>query len=190
MNREEALSFYHGCDDIEDCWDERFMEHLNFFRTKVPLPSLFQKRIQKLKNDARAASILLKKTFAGNDIVPQVKVGGDSISEVFKSYFDAQNQCFTAMFRTPDPYFLELLAEKLISLTQEMAALIAERSVREPGEVMLSKVPDPMYLIQEIEKHEMKGNRLFSDITNDYDDLLAHEIDRWISLNEKIKENV
>lgn len=190
MNREEALSFYHGCDDIEDCWDERFMEHLNFFRTKVPLPSLFQKRIQKLRNDAKAASVLLERDWSGNDLVPSVEVKGESIAEVFRSYFDAQNQCFTAMFRTPDPYFLEAVAEQLMRLTQEMAALIAERSIRLPKEVVLSNVPDPMYLIQEIENHELKGNRLFSDITNDYNDLLAHEIDRWISLNEKIKDNV
>ena len=192
MTKEEAHSIYFGCEDIEECWEDRLFDHLNFFRTKVPAPTLFMNRIHKLQTDAKAAEILLGMTFEekANLQLGVSLVKKREIRETFDSYYAVLNELRSKMYQSPGPKNLEGLALRIIDLTKEFSTYLSGLFELNSANELIGKEPDPMEVYEAIKKYESKGVRLFEQLDLSKDDALTKELKRYITMNNKFGSNV
>lgn len=191
MTKEEAHSIYFGCEDIEECWEDRLFDHLNFFRTKVPAPTLFMNRIHKLQTDAKAAEILLGMTFEEKaNLQLGVSLVKGEIRETFDSYYAVLNELRSKMYQSPGPKKLEELALRIIDLTKEFSTYVSGAFEVTSVNELIGKEPDPMEVYEAIKKYESAGVRLFEQLDLTLDDTLTKELKRYITMNNKFGSNV
>ena len=188
MTKEEAKLHYQDCEDIEECWEDRFLEHLTFFRTKVPVPSLFLSRLKKLERDKRAAEALGIQ-FRDDCSLPDLPT---FIPDELKSilvYQEGTRRLMEALFFLPNPLKTVKIVEEYLDFTKRFLNSIEFKNV-EGIDVKLSVIPDHMELLKEIKRYELKGILRFSDLDMQDEDILVREVWRIGRLKEKVEQDV
>lgn len=188
MTKEEAKLHYQDCEDIEECWEDRFLEHLTFFRTKVPVPSLFTSRLKKLERDKLAAEALGIQ-FRDDCSLPDLPT---FIPDELKSilvYQEGTRRLMEALFFLPNPLKTVKIVEEYLDFTKRFLNSIEFKNV-EGIDVKLSVIPDHMELLKEIKRYELKGILRFSDLDMQDEDILVREVWRIGRLKEKVEQDV
>lgn len=189
MNKESALSFYLGCEDVEEAWEERFLAHIEFFRTKVAVPKLFQNRIVKLENDWRAAESLLGEQF--DESLTDIELPNFSaiILTSVQAYYASLAEIHGKMHHNPNPPKTIDLAEKKLQLTQRFTAHVSAQcdwSVEE--DLAIGIEPDPMRIFESIRNFDAQGVSRFDQLKPNSLEPLVLEIKRWLRLSEQYKD--
>lgn len=189
MNKETALSFYLACDDIEECWEERFLAHLEFFRTKVAVPKLYRSRISKLRNDWHAAEILMNEQFPNKLVEVEVPAFQNEIFESVKSYYASLAEIHGGMHRNPNPHNVIFLAESKLKLTKHFTQFISEQCDWDVvKELSIGIEPDPMRIFESIRNFESQGVKRFDQLGQHSLEPLVLEVKRWLRISEQFKD--
>lgn len=182
MNKEDALLIYRDCIDVEECWEEKLMEHLNFFRSKAIVPTVFRSRLERLMREAEAAEVLLKETFTEVCGEVQIPEFGGTIRSGFDAYFGGINNLTAELFRSPYPINISFQVNEIIDFSGNFCRFVHDALKWKVEDVKVSVLPDPMLIYRSIESYEMKGIIHFNDLKSDASDDLVAELKRMIYL--------
>lgn len=189
MNKETALSFYLACDDIEECWEERFLAHLEFFRTKVAVPKLYRSRISKLTNDWHAAEVLMNEQFSNEIIEVEIPAFQNEIFASVNSYYASLAEIHGGMHRNPNPQNVIFLAERKLEFTQLFTQFLSEQCAWELSkDLSMGIEPDPMRIFESIRNFESQGVTRFDQLDQHSLEPLVLEVKRWLRIGEQFKD--
>lgn len=181
MTREEALKFFGGTgdpDELQDAYEEQLFEYKQFFLSKAPVSKLFEGRMGKLRKLGDAYGLLADLddnerivTNPGTDARPS-KVNfplpskeGTFIIEAYKSFQEQKNELKRLISNATSAQELIHLAQSLIHLEKQNAAQWSTALESEDG-IIVSREPDPMYLLEAIKTYNKQDGETFAQLKN------------------------
>lgn len=194
MTKEEAKLFFHWEEDqtAEDSWEEKLFEFKQFFLTRPPIPQVFLSRLKKLEK-MRDAYLVLTDQSKEEEVVEEHHDKTYDFSDKVIEAFNLQ-QGFRMKVKS------ELLRSNTFSaiqnsimnwLTHEKSYMLKWR-LNEPidkSDILISKEPDPMELLEEIRQFEKRmGALTFEKVKNDLErlpDMIKNESKRLTLLFDK-----
>jgi len=190
MNREEALLIYRNCEDVEECWEEKLLEHLNFFRSKAIIPSVFRSRLDRLEREAEAAELILEERFPVGFNEIELPSFNGNLRALFDAYYTGVNDLTGEMFRNPSVENIRMQVERLIGFSNRYYMYLHDQLKWDFDEVKVSVLPDPMYIYAAIDAYELKGIMELHDLNSETNDALVSEIKRMIQLFKSFYKDV
>ena len=169
MTQQEAFDYFKSSDEeeIEEIYEEKLFEYKKFFLSKVPVDKLFRGRISQLVQlqaayTAAMASDEKKIAFTLSEfsLLPEQY---DLLSVFFSAYQKVKNELKQKISRSSQANELIVLAEALVSLEKEYAKAWYSEIVTDES-VIVSKEPDPMYLLESIRRFEESGGKTIDDL--------------------------
>lgn len=167
MTREEALLFFGGVtdeDELEDAYETQLFEYKQFFLSKAPIAKLFESRLRKLQKLADAYATLTSAPATGETHHFQVPESADILG-TFQSFQKAKNELKRLISNTASAAALGTLAEALVSLEKENASRWST-ALDDEADIIVSKEPDPMYLLEAIQAYRQQGGETFAQLKN------------------------
>lgn len=169
MTQQEAFDYFKSSDEeeIEEIYEEKLFEYKKFFLSKVPVDKLFRGRISQLVQlqaayTAAMASDEKKIAFTLSEfsLLPEQY---NLLSVFFSAYQKVKNELKQKISRSSQANELIVLAEALVSLEKEYAKAWYSEIVTDES-VIVSKEPDPMYLLESIRRFEESGGKTIDDL--------------------------
>lgn len=175
MTKEEAKLFfpYEVGDDLEELYDERFFEYKNFFLSKIPIKKVFESKLGKLTQMAKAYQQLQLDLNSinvpielnennhhsnGNTVFP------DNIMDAFNLWEQQKGVCKQRISASTEINSLTQAIKQYIDVTESYRNkwLSDEEIAIELSQ--LSKEEDPMQVYAAIVAFNNEGGKDFKDI--------------------------
>lgn len=168
MTKQEALVFLsvNEDDEIITAYEDRIFEFKKDFTSKVLIPSVLQKKIDKLKKLDEAAEVLgleLNKSGSPNRLQYSFS------SNILESYIEFEkinSQFKLEIYRSTSANDLISLVDEFLKIFQEYLKLWPS-FVQFQKTAILAKQPDPMDLLADIKYAHESGIGTFNELAND-----------------------
>lgn len=169
MTREEALIFFQIEDeeDLQDALEEQLFELKKFFLSKAPIAKLYEGRIRKLVKTEEAFLALsahIQKE-EHHSVQAFEMTGFGSILDTYLLFQKHKNDIKRQISNASAAGDLLLLAEALVNLEKANAETWYIESADE-NDIIVSKEPDPMYLLAAIKSYRENGGESFNQLKN------------------------
>lgn len=183
--KEACLYFPHDAnDDLDELWEERLFEQKQFFLTRPPLKKVFDARLKKLEQQYRAYLTLKnemdKVKSLRNEEVPYSF--SQNLIECFNLYHEYRNNFKQKALQTIDFESLKKVVSSWLTMELAYARQWFNRDVLALEiEVMKSKEPDPMNLLNGLKLAEQKNIKTFTALhscLNDVNETVLKEVKR------------
>lgn len=182
MTPAEAWQFFkvNDRDEMEEIYEEQLFEFKQFFLSKVPVQKLFNGRLSKLKKLQDAYEAL------EGEIQPQpvheitFDILSNNIHEVFLGFQKSRNDLKQKIANETSALNLEKYIRRMLALEKEYATFWKMDSDDE-GDIIISKEPDPMYLLENIKSYQQKDGFTFiqlKNLENNPPEILVQEMKR------------
>lgn len=177
MTKEEAKLFFQWEDgeDPEEVWEEKLFEQKQFFLTRPPIPKVFFSRLKKLKKTQQAYLVLTEQedeiALSKSNDAAEVAFS-ENVIEAFNQQQQYRMKMKAEVLRANT--FVAL--EKSINTWLELERMYLEKwRVEDSGlelDVVISKEPDPMELLQILREFEKTNGVLtFKNVKNELERL-------------------
>ena len=150
--------------DLYDAYDEQLFEYRKFFLSKAPVSKLFEARIAKMEKLQQAFEILGGTAPQGSIVSHVPLVSQPVILDSYQAFQQAKNRLKTQLSNTRSVPELTAVVRMLVQLEHDNAGFWAAESMEE--DVLVSKEPDPMYLLEAIKQYESQGGKTFAQLKN------------------------
>ena len=164
MNNAALFFPFEEEDDLYDLYEERLFEDKQFFLNRAILPSLFEKRMEKMLKREEAFRTLTDSEF------PEVKSStidfpaGNTLSEAY-SYFESEKaKLFQAIFSAKNNPKVVQLIRNLIELFTQYSAYLELADTFDIKDVLLSKDPEPVTFSMAVHSFEKAGGQTIEDL--------------------------
>ena len=186
MTEKEALLYFphDSNDDLDDLWEERLFEQKQFFLTRPPLAKVFQAKLKKLGLQYQAFLTLKHE----NDKIKSLSSESENYSfpedliECFNAYHNYRNQFKQELLRAIDFQPLKKVIDSWLAMEAAYAQQWKiEKSLDSEIEVIKSKEPDPMELMEGLKMAAKKNIETFTTLQsrlNDVNEIVLKEVKR------------
>ncbi len=193
MTEKEALLFFphDPNDDLDDLWEERLFEQKQFFLTRPPIAKVFQARLNKLEKQYKAYLFLsgeLDKVKIMNH--PEVLYSfPNDVIETFNAYHSSRNIFKHEVLKSSDFNSLRKVIDAWMTLENTYAAQwFYSESKQDDIDVVQSKEPDPMVILEKLKKARMDKNiKTFDNLQKHFnvlDEVIRKEVKRLTLLKK------
>jgi hypothetical protein len=194
MTKKEASLFFklEEGQEADELWEEKFFEQKQFFLTRPPIPQVFSSRLKKLNKIHEAFLVLSDLEKSQNDEInpnfPEISFS-EEVIEAFHHQQKFRMQMKTELLKANSLDLLRGTIQKWLFIEKEyMHKWKLEKSVKS-SDVVVSKEPDPMELLESFRDFERQNSVLtFQKIKNDADqlpDMIKNECKRLNLLYDK-----
>lgn len=155
MTKQEAKLFFpsESSEDLDDLWEQRLFEQKQFFLTRTPLVSVFQARLKKMEKQHEAYLTLSGQKETGRPFITAEKHlhQTPSILGAFNSFHQERNALKQRLLITHEFSSVKAILNAWIQLEKLNYDLWKNPVALEDDiEVLKSKEPDPMELLEHI----------------------------------------
>lgn len=188
MTREEALKFFliEDEEDAEDAYEEQLFEQKKFFLSKAPISKLFESRISRLQKIGDAYLLLNGNiSTSAFSVLPEIEF--PTIHATYLAFQKAKNGLKGLISNSDSAFDIAALARMLVQLETANASVWNTALDDEEG-VIISKEPDPMYLLEAIKAYQLHGGETFlqlKNLENNPPEILVQEMKRLSLLFKK-----
>lgn len=189
MTEQEARGFLslNEDDDLYDVYEEQLFEHRKFFLSKAPVSTLFEGRIARMTKLQEAFEVLGGTVDHQENPMQEAIVPATSILETYLAFQKSKNSLKMQLSNAQSVPELAHAARALVKLEHDNAgAWHAEFPEEET--VIVSREPDPMYLLESIKQYAEQGGKTFAQLKNQENNppaLLVQEMKRLSLLFKK-----
>ncbi len=193
MTKKEALLFFpHDPeDDLDDLWEERLFEQKQFFLTRPPIAKVFQARLNKLEKQYNAY-LLLTEELDNVKVMnhPEVVYSfPNDVIETFNEYHSFRNKFKHEVLKSNDFNSLRKVIDAWMTLENTYAAQwFYNESKQDDIDVVQSKEPDPMVILEKLKKARNDKNiKTFDNLQKHYnvlDEVIRKEVKRLTLLKK------
>lgn len=153
-------------EDAFDAYEEQLFQFKQFFTSRPVISATFHAKLKKLEKVQEAAEILGIQVSEGS-ISKDVKFNATSILlEAFKEMQELKSCLFQSIHQATSVVELKSAVTNLLTLFFEYSALWPETNC-DPAAVILSKEPDPMYVLEDLKRLKDTGIVSFDDLAKD-----------------------
>ena len=183
MTKNEALLFFpvNEGEDIIELYDECLFEYKTYFLTKYPIEKVFRAKANKM-NQMHDAFILLGGEISKSSTFPSLEYKQkENILECFNYYQTFKNNLKSRLNKCNNALEINICISQLIQLEKEYAENWSVSKILPDNEVIISKEPDPMLILNAIKEFNLLGGKTFNDLErmkNISPDLLINESKR------------
>lgn len=193
MTEKEALLFFphNPEDDLDDLWEQRLFEQKQFFLTRPPIAKVFEARMKKLEKQYKAYLFLIDqhdkiKAISNSDYKYTFP---DEIIQAFNVYHQSRNKFKHEVLRSMDYQSLKTVIDSWMILEKAYASKWAnDQSIKDEIEVIKSKEPDPMIILEKLKTELSKKNiETFDNLQTQYnvlDEVIRKEVKRLTLLKK------
>lgn len=157
MTPKEAALFLklEDLDDVQDRWEEELFDIKRFFLISTPIPKVFISKLTRLKKYLEAYEVL-----SGNEIPEATEYMkneevsfSDDVELAFHELHKQRTRFKQLIHATDNPYTIECIVKEWLSIEGDylLKWKFSESKALEV-EVVLSKEPDPMELLEAIKQ--------------------------------------
>lgn len=171
MNKNEArlLLNISENENIDDVWEQKLFEQKQFFLTRPPIPKVFRSRINKLEK-LYSAYLVLKDEKTESEFIENQYNNFPEFSDCIKEAFNQQQaermKVKSQILRSENPTNLAKVIENWLELEKRyMKKWTIPEEVEKNSDIIISKEPDPMYILEDLKTVEESNNE---DITFDF----------------------
>jgi hypothetical protein len=190
MTIQKAISYFNlnqdwDLDDLNEEIETRLFEIKNFFLSKIPVQKLVDSRIIKLEKITDFA-LLLDLNFQDSS-VDAIELKGKKVLEIYAAYQQEKQKIRLELLNSSNPKEILAKATSLIKLEKLYASKWYFDKL-DCSEIIVSKEPDPMIILQEIKKMEELALFAFEDYKKSQksmSQILLNEMKRLSLLSEK-----
>lgn len=188
MTREEAQKYFNGTgeDDLEDAYEEQLFEYKQFLLSKAPISKLYESRQKKLAKLGEAYELLMDRHTSELPGMNIPEIASPVIAEAYLAFQKAKNELKRQISNASSAWQLLQLSEALVALEKSNASLWAAETADD--DVIVSREPDPMYLLEAIKTYRTSGGETFvqlKNLENNPPALLVQEMKRLSLLFKK-----
>ena len=193
MTKKEALLFFpHDSeDDLDDLWEERLFEQKQFFLTRPPIAKVFQARLKKLEKQYKSY-LLISGESDKVKVMKRTEIEHsfpNDIIETFNEYHSSRNKFKHEVLRSNDFNSLRKVIDAWMILENTYAAKwFYIESEQDDIEVVKSKEPDPMVILEKLKKAKNDKNiKTFDNLQTHYnvlDEVIRKEVKRLTLLKK------
>lgn len=188
MTRQEALIYLPLQEDEDplDTLTEKLFDFKQFFLSKVVLHQTFNARIAKLKLIEEACGVLGVLVESEQNMIYTQPEFPENILQAYHLFQSEKSVLKVQMTKASTPGDIAQIALEMLKLNEHFQSCWPEIDEC-PEEVLISREPDPMDLLQAIKRSAQEGISTFSDLgllKNDPSNMLLTEMKR-ISLQRK-----
>lgn len=196
MNKNEARLLLNISEDenLDDVWEGKLFEQKQFFLTRPPIAKVFRSRLSKLEKMYSAYSFLTGNELDSN-FDDSKKIDLPKFSNIVKEAFNQQQtermKLKSLILNAKSPVKLKQVIESWLKLEKlYMEKWLVSENIEVDSEVVISKEPDPMYILEDIKTIEKAANEMitFEYLKNNLSSLpkrLVSEIKRLNLLYQK-----
>ena len=164
MNNAELFFPHEESDDLWDLYEERLFVDKQFFTSRAIIPSLFEKRFEKIMKREEAFREITQTTTkeSSHNITKAEK--SDSILEAYSNFQSDKAKIFQAIFKAKEiPTLIELVRE----LINSFITYTSHWSLRESfvtKDILISKEPEPVALSKAIQSFDAADGKTAEDL--------------------------
>lgn len=189
MTKEEALKYLEieDPDDLDDAYEEQLFGFKQFLLSKAPIAKLYEGRIRKLQKLEQSYNLLTGTAAPQPGSIDLPEIGSPDILEAYLAFQKARNELRRDIANAVSAPQLIVLAQALAALEKHHASHWNDMSETDE-EVIVSKEPDPMYLLEAIKAYRSTGGETFEQLKNRENnppELLIQEMKRLSLLFKK-----
>ena len=192
MNNAALFFPFEEGDDLYDLYEERLFEDKQFFLNRAIIPSLFEKRMEKMQKREEAFRTLT------DSELPTIKFekielqNSASISEAYSSFQSEKAKIFQSIFSAKNNPMVIQYIRNLIDLFAQYTSYWALKESFDINDILLSKDPEPVAFSLAIQSFEQAGGKNIVDLqllTFDGKDSLLSEAKRLSLWRKKELKN-
>lgn len=190
MTKNEALLFFpiNDGDEIIDLYEKYLFEYKNFFISKYPLEKVFNAKAKKMNQMHDAFTLLGGEIKTSTSFIALEYNQKDNILECFNDYQKTKFNIKTKLNNCTNAIEINYFISQLLQIENTYAKnWLVVKNLSEI-DVIISKEPDPMSILNAIKEFNALGGTTFNDLNtmkNISPDLLINEAKR-LSLTLKI----
>lgn len=172
MTIKEAKIFFPYEEDFDDAWEQYFFEQKQFFIHKLPLRSVIENRFKKISKVQESYELI-----SGINLpecppvsLPHFKPN-NSVLKTFHSLHQFRNECKQLLWSSEHPEQLKTILLHWANQELIYAECWRFSKIENSAEkVIISKEPDPMYLLASVKEFESRNNKVlqFTELEKQY----------------------
>lgn len=194
MTKEDALLYFplkKGEDDIDDLFEQLLFEQKQFFSNQMPISKVFNSRINRLKKIEEAYVFFGGVPPLNSNLAIELKgYKSASIEETYNQFQLNKNAYRLGVFNAANAFQLKQIVRHIFNNYIEFAEMwptIENTGINRP---LISKEPDAMAMIEEIQALKSKGIVNFSELSQlEQENILIQEAIRlslWLNLEKHV----